>query len=70
MPRCDAEQWVKQVFSLCWIQYGGSGLNITWSEALDLEVRDRDSLLQLITDTRESEAKAIRDAQSQSKGRR
>jgi len=50
------------VFQLCWRQHGGSGLGATLDEALELEVGDRDWLLERIGDQRSREAKEIEKA--------
>lgn len=51
-------------FAALWIQHGGSGLNITRTEYLDLDVDYRNRLLERIGDQREAEAKAIEEASS------
>jgi hypothetical protein len=47
---------------LCWRQHGGSGLGLTWREALDLDTGERDWLLERIDEQRSREAEALRKA--------
>lgn len=49
-------------FAALWIQHGGSGLNITRTEYLDLDVPHRNRLLERIAEQREAEAQAIKEA--------
>lgn len=49
-------------FATLWIQHGGSGLNITRTEYLDLDVPHRNRLLDRIGEQREAEAKEIEEA--------
>ena len=50
---------------MCWSQHGGSGLNITWAEAQDLELDDLRWAVERITTQREREAKALEKAAKQ-----
>jgi hypothetical protein len=50
------------VFRLAWQQYGGSGLHMSFGEALDLSVQDRDWFLERIDTERSREARAIERA--------
>jgi hypothetical protein len=50
------------VFQLAWHQHGGSGLAISYGDALDLTVADRDWLSERIGTQREREANAIERA--------
>jgi hypothetical protein len=50
------------MFLLSWQQHGGSGLSMTWGEALDLSVKDRDWLLERIPKQRRQEAHQIEKA--------
>jgi hypothetical protein len=50
------------VFQLAWHQHGGSGLAVTYRDALDLPVADRDWLLERIGVQREREAQALERA--------
>ena len=52
------------MFILTWGQHGGSGLSITWEDALSLEPSDRDWLVHRIAEQRRREAEAIRKARS------
>lgn len=56
------EAWREAMFQLCWHQHGGSGLAITFADALDLPVQDRDWLLERIGGERSREAKALEKA--------
>ncbi|MBK6847130.1 MAG: hypothetical protein IPG96_06145 [Proteobacteria bacterium] len=47
------------MFQLCWHQHGGSGLAITFADALDLPVHDRDWLIERIGGQRSKEAKEL-----------
>ena len=58
----ELEQWREGLFQLCWRQHGGSGLNLSLAEALELSVGDRDWLLARIGEQREREARAIEKA--------
>lgn len=49
-------------FATLWHQHGGSGLSMTRTEYLDLDVDYRDRLLERIGDQREAEAKQIEEA--------
>ena len=53
------ETWREGVFQLCWHQHGGSGLGATLDEALNLDVADRDWLLERIGDQRTREAREL-----------
>jgi hypothetical protein len=50
------------MFQICWHQHGGSGLGITFGEALELPVQDRDWLLERIGSQRTREAHEIEQA--------
>jgi hypothetical protein len=50
------------MFQLCWHQHGGSGLAITFTDALDLAVHDRDWLIERIGNQRSREAKELEKA--------
>ncbi len=50
------------MFQLCWRQHGGSGLGVTYSEALELPLADRDWLLERIGTQRTREAREIEKA--------
>lgn len=45
---------------MCWQQHGGSGLNVSWRDVLEMSVSDRDWLLEKIEERREDEARALR----------
>jgi hypothetical protein len=47
------------MFSLCWQQHGGSGLAMSWAEAMRLDVPTRDWLLERVGRQREAEAAAL-----------
>jgi hypothetical protein len=50
------------MFMLTWRQHGGSGLGISWSDALELELNDRDWLVERILKQRRREANEIKKA--------
>jgi hypothetical protein len=47
------------MFQICWQQHGGSGLSLTFGDALDLRVQDRDWLLERIAGQRQREAREL-----------
>jgi hypothetical protein len=54
--------WREAMFQLCGHQHGGSGLAITFADALDLPVHDRDWLIERIGGQRSKEAKELEKA--------
>jgi hypothetical protein len=50
------------MFALCWRQHGGSGLGVTYGEALELPLADRDWLIERIGNQRSREAREIEKA--------
>ena len=56
------DDWLRITFALCWQQHGGSGLLITWGEALELELSERNALLDLVGERRRLESEAIKKA--------
>jgi len=50
------------MFQLCWHQHGGSGLALTFADALDLPVHDRDWFIERIGNQRSKEAKELEKA--------
>lgn len=50
------------MFQLCWQQHGGSGLAISFADALDMTIDDRDWFLDRIGTQRTREAKEIAKA--------
>lgn len=54
--------WREGLFQLCWQQHGGSGLAITFTDALELPTTDRDWLLERIGQQRTLEAKELQKA--------
>lgn len=67
LPAVDLELWREGMFQLCWHQHGGSGLALSFADALDLVVQDRDWLLERIGTQRSKEADALEKA---ARGRR
>jgi hypothetical protein len=61
-PDVDLEGWREGVFGLLWRQHGGSGLGVTYAEAMDLPLPERDWLLERIARERTREAKEIEKA--------
>lgn len=53
--------WEKE-FSACWLQYGGSGYQIDRRSYLELDIDQRDWILERIEEQREKEANAIKSA--------
>jgi hypothetical protein len=66
-PKIAQDEWREAAFQLCWRQHGGSGLGISWSEADDILVSDRQWLLERIGEQRAQEA---RDIERAGKGRK
>jgi hypothetical protein len=52
------------MFLLTWRQHGGSGLGITWGDALELELAERDWLVERMQKQRRREAQEIKKAAS------
>lgn len=50
-------------FALCYGQHGGSALNLTWLETLEVELGELTRLAVKLQETREEEAAALRAAQ-------
>lgn len=50
------------MFVLTWCQHGGSGLVIGWRDALDLDLNDRNWLVERIHKQRRREAQEIKKA--------
>ena len=50
------------IFHLSWHQHGGSGLAITFSDALDLSLQDRDWFVEHIGAERVREARELQKA--------
>jgi hypothetical protein len=50
------------MFMLTWCQHGGSGLGLTWSDALDLDLNDRNWLIERVLKQRRREAQEIKKA--------
>jgi hypothetical protein len=50
------------MFVLTWRQHGGSGLGLTWHDALDLDLTDRTWLVERIQKQRRREAQEIKKA--------
>lgn len=63
-PLIDPEDLLSRVVSVCWHQYGGSGLNISWSEAWELEWDELTMVLEEVERRRTAEANALRNARS------
>ncbi len=60
-PRIERE-WLREVtFALTYKQHGGSGLNFSLSEVLDLDFGDMLWFLERLNEQRASEARAIRE---------
>jgi hypothetical protein len=53
------DDWREGLFQLCWGQHGGSGLAITFYDALELLTTARDWLLERIGEQRAREAKEL-----------
>jgi len=50
------------MFRLCWHEHGGSGLVMPWSDALELELSDRNWLYERVNKQRREEARALEKA--------
>ncbi len=56
------DTWREGLFQLCWHQHGGSGLQVSVSEALALSTSDRDWLLERVGEQRGREASELAKA--------
>jgi hypothetical protein len=56
------DAWREGLFHLCWHQHGGSGLQLSFAEALELSVSDRDWFLERIGEQRTREARELEKA--------
>ena len=61
-PQIELDDWREGLFQMSWHQHGGSGLNISMSEALEMFVTDRDWFLKHIANQRADEARQIEKA--------
>lgn len=50
------------MFQITWRQHGGSGLGVTWAEAQELPLGERDWLIERIGEQRSREAREIEKA--------
>lgn len=50
------------MFRLCWQEHGGSGLTLPWSDALELDLGDRNWLYERVNKQRKDEARALEKA--------
>ena len=62
IPETDKEGFREAVFELTYKQHGGSGMNFTLDEVLDLEVEEIEWYRERLEDQRTREAKAIKNA--------
>ena len=53
------DAWRDALFHLCWHQHGGSGLQLSFSDALELPVSERDWFLERIGEQRTREAREL-----------
>ena len=56
------EEWREGVFDLLWRQHGGSGLNVTYDQVLDMSVADHAWFVHRVREQRQREADAIEKA--------
>ena len=56
------DAWREGLFSLCWHQHGGSGLHVSFADAMELPTGDRDWLLERIGEQRTREAHELEKA--------
>lgn len=56
------EDLLELVFPVCWIEHGGSGLNLAFHEAFQCTLSDLHWLRERATKERKAEAEAIRNA--------
>lgn len=47
---------MKKVFELCWHESGGSGLSMTWEQAMNMTADEAEFLLEMIGFRRKAEA--------------
>ena len=50
----------ERVFHCCWVTHGGSGLNLSWGDALNCTLSDLQWVYERVTKERKTEAEAIR----------
>jgi hypothetical protein len=67
-PPLSRDELRKAIFHLCYKQHGGSGLNFTYTEVLELQLGEVNAYLKLLQAQRASEAKAINDAYKSGRG--
>lgn len=56
--------WPRMRFELMWLEHGGSGLGMSFSEAQDLDLAVAIELLEMIQERKKREAEAIRNARA------
>ena len=56
------DAWREGLFHLCWHQHGGSGLQVSLADAMELSISDRDWLLERIGEQRTREAHELEKA--------
>lgn len=59
------DAWREGLFQLCWHQHGGSGLQVSLADALELPVGERDWLLERIGEQRQREGRELEKAARQ-----
>jgi hypothetical protein len=56
------DSWREGLFHLCWHQHGGSGLQVSLADAMELSIGDREWLLERIGEQRTREAHELEKA--------
>ncbi len=56
------DTWREGLFQLCWHQHGGSGLQVSMADALELPVGERDWLLERMGEQRQREGRELEKA--------
>ena len=56
------DAWREGLFQLCWHQHGGSGLQVSLADALELPVGERDWLLERMGEQRQREGRELEKA--------
>ena len=62
LPQCDVGELREAMFLLCWHQHGGSGLNVAYSDVLEMSVAERNWWLQRVAEQRDAEGQALSEA--------
>ena len=67
IPRGDQEDWRELIFALVYQHHGGSGMAISWSDALDMSFDEIEWYADRASAQRQKEAAAMRASSRKSK---